>query len=107
MLDAGAEFGWDGWMDVRDCDGGCLLGVRVVPGSRRTQVVGAYGERLKVKVAAPAEGGRANEALCEALAEALGVARRAVSVVQGVTSPEKTVRVEGVRAAEAKERLGV
>jgi uncharacterized protein (TIGR00251 family) len=94
-------------MDVRDCEGGCLIAVKVVPGSRRTQVVGAYGQRLKVKVAAPAEGGRANAALCAVLATALKVPDRSVSVTRGMTSPDKTVRVAGISAQEARERLGV
>lgn len=80
-------------------DGGAVLvAVKAVPGARRDEVVGRLGERLKVRVSAPAEDGRANAAICALLARELGVPARAVSVVRGASSPEKTVRIEGVAA---------
>ncbi|MBI1189275.1 MAG: DUF167 domain-containing protein [Tepidisphaera sp.] len=83
----------------------CRIDLKVVPGSRATAVVGRLGERLKVKVAAPPEGGKANRAVCELLAEVLGVSERAVSIIAGHGSAEKTARVEGVSAAAARKKL--
>ena len=85
--------------------GGCRIQVKVVPGSRKDEVVGALGDRLKIKVSAPAEDGRANAAVCALIAEKLGVSARAVSVVSGFTHPEKVVRVEGMGAEEAEGKL--
>jgi len=82
-----------------------LIAVKVVPGASRSRVVGPHGDRLKVQVAAPPERGRANDAVCDLFAEALGVPRRAVSVVRGATSPSKTVRVDGIAPGEAERRL--
>lgn len=87
--------------------GHSTLGVKVVPGSRREEIVGWLGERLKVKVAAPPEDGRANEAVCRLIATTLGVGVRAVSVVSGHSRPEKTLRIEGVAAEALASRLGV
>ena len=41
------------------------ISVRVSPGARRTEVVGRHGGGWRVRVAAPPERGRANEALIE------------------------------------------
>jgi uncharacterized protein (TIGR00251 family) len=79
--------------------------LKVVPGSRRDQIVGALGDRLKVKVSAPPEDGRANKAVCELLAGALAVGARDVEVVAGRGHAEKTVRVVGVSAAQAASAL--
>jgi len=42
---------------------------------------------------APAEGGRANAAVIEALAKHFSVPKRAVTILQGVTSRSKLVEV--------------
>lgn len=75
--------------------------VKAVPGAKRDEVVGALGDRLKVRVAQPPEGGRANEAIRALLAERLGVPLRDVEIVQGATNPQKTVRIRG-GAADAE-----
>jgi hypothetical protein len=83
-----------------------LIAVKAVPGARRDEIVGPLGERLKVRVSAPPEGGKANRAICELLAGALGVKPREVTIVRGQSSPEKSLRVEGIDATEAARRLG-
>jgi uncharacterized protein YggU (UPF0235/DUF167 family) len=46
-----------------------------------------------VRVGAPAEDGRATEAALQALASALGVRRREVSLLSGATSRHKVVEI--------------
>jgi uncharacterized protein (TIGR00251 family) len=82
------------------------ISVTVSPGSRRSEVVGRHGEGWRARVAAPPERGRANEALCELLAEALDVPRRSVRVVVGDTARSKVIEIEGLDAAEIERRLG-
>ena len=79
---------------ARRIDGGFDLAIKVVPGASRTVIAGPLGHRLKVRVAAPAEGGKANRALVEVLREWLGV--RDVEIVAGRSSAEKTVRAIGL-----------
>lgn len=76
-----------------------LLRVKAVPGASRDALAGRLGDRLKVRVAAAPEGGKANEAICALVARALGVKPRQVSVAAGHASAEKTLRVEGYAAA--------
>jgi uncharacterized protein (TIGR00251 family) len=83
----------------------CLLPVKAIPNAPSNAVAGWHGDALKVKVHAPALEGRANEELCEFLADRLGLARRAVTVAQGLKSPRKLVRLAGLTLDEAKARL--
>jgi uncharacterized protein (TIGR00251 family) len=72
---------------------GWTLAIHVQPGAKRSRVAGLHGDRLKVRIAAPALDGRANEALVEFVAEALGVPKRSVGIVAGERSRDKVVAV--------------
>ena len=81
-----------------------LVRLKAVPGASRDAIAGLLGDRLKVRVAAPPEGGRANEAIVELLATSLGISPSSVSIVHGHASPSKTARIEKVSEA-VTERL--
>ena len=78
-------------------DGGIEFAIRATPNARRSEVVGVVDEVVRVKVAAPPEGGRANDELCRVVAEWFGVRNSAISIVRGHSSRIKTVRVDGVK----------
>jgi len=77
-------------------DGGISVAVRVTPGARRTGLVEASGDRLRIRVAAPAREGKANEELRRFLADLFGVRRSAVSLLRGERAREKTLWIAGV-----------
>lgn len=83
-----------------------LLHIKAVPGASRDQVAGVVGDRLKVRISAPPEGGKANKAICRLLAKALGMKAKDVTIVSGQTSPEKVIRIAGARADQVVEKLG-
>ena len=82
-----------------------LVRLRIVPNARRNEVVGPYGEAIKVKVAAPALEGKANAELLEFLAEKAGVPNRSVTLVSGEKSRDKAVQFEGMAEAAVREKL--
>ena len=87
-------------------DGNALLvRIKAVPGAKRPGIAGVLGDRLKIKVSAPPEGGKANEAIRATLAGALGVGANAITLTEGPASPAKVFRIEGVTAADARGRL--
>ena len=79
--------------------------MRVVPGARQPGVVGRHGSAWKVRVSAPPEDGRANQALVGLLADTLRLPRKAVSIVAGHGSRDKVVACEGLSAGEVESRL--
>jgi uncharacterized protein len=85
----------------------CTISIKAVPNAPRSQIVGWLGGELKVRVSAPPLEGRANEALCEFLAESLGLPPRAVTLVRGGTSRRKLVRIQGLPLAAVRSRLGL
>ena len=79
--------------------------LRVSPGARSAHVVGRHGEAWKVRVAAPAEGGRANEAVVRLLAETLLLPREAVTLVSGHSGRDKIVELAGLDPTQIDRRL--
>ena len=71
-----------------------VLELHVQPGAKRTEFAGKHGERVKVRLAAPAHEGRANEALVEFLAAYYRVPRRSVTIVSGLRSRAKRVVID-------------
>ena len=83
------------------------LQINVHPGARRTEIVGFQGDTLRIRVAAPPERGRANQAAVELLAKALGIAKSRLAVVQGSARREKLLLIEGVDVQEVRRRLAL
>lgn len=80
-------------------DGRVLLSLRVHPGARSDEVLGAYGDALRVDVAVPPERGRANVAVVALLAKALAVAKSDVEIVAGGLSHDKIAAIGGGASA--------
>ena|ERR1700704_1577428 len=70
--------------------------VRVQPRASKDELAGVMGGALKVRLRAPALEDRANEALCEYLAELLKTPKAAVRILSGHRSRSKRVEVRGV-----------
>ena len=68
--------------------------IYVRPSSSRSLVGGDFDGALVVRVVEPAAGGRATEAALNAVADAVDVPRRSVSLVRGARSRRKLVEVE-------------
>jgi uncharacterized protein (TIGR00251 family) len=81
------------------------LRLRVSPGANRAGVVGRYGQGWKVRVTAPPEGGRANEAIVRLFAETLSVPRAAVKLVSGKGARDKIVELTGIDGDLVERRL--
>jgi len=70
--------------------------VQVQPKSSRDEIAGLRNGRIKVKVTAPPEDGKANERLREIIAKEFGVSKSKVEIVRGETSRLKTIKISGL-----------
>ena len=86
-----------------------LLEVKVQPRSNRNtvEVIDQGKLRVRVRVTAAAEGGKANQAVVALLAKKLGVPRSSITIVRGATSRSKVLEVRGLdhRVVSANMRL--
>jgi uncharacterized protein len=83
-------------LELQTREGAVILSVRVQPRASKDEVAGVMEGALKVRLRAPALEDRANDALCEYLAELLKTSKSAVRILSGHHSRSKRVEVRGV-----------
>ena len=79
--------------------------VKVVPASSKTAFAGVLGDMLKIKVAAPAEKGKANQCLINFFAKMLEIKKNKISIIAGQTNPVKQITIDGLSADEFKSKI--
>ena len=82
-----------------------ILKLHIQPGAKKTELAGAHGDALKIRLAAAPVDGRANDCLLTFLAERLGVGKRQLLLLSGAAARAKRVRVDGVDAASVRSKL--
>ena len=92
-------------LDVKDVSGGVHLRIHVKPRASRGGVGGVRGDALDVAVSASPVDGAANQAVIAVLARHFGVPKRSVTLVQGLASRTKIVRLEGLSSKAVLERV--
>lgn len=92
--------------EIRELRDGISFAVRVHPRAKKDAITGEVGDALKVSLTSPPVDGRANEACVDFFAKLLEVPRASVSIASGQTSRNKAIRVIGLSAAAARERIG-
>jgi hypothetical protein len=92
-------------VEVEERAGAAVFRIRAKAGGRRNAVAGVHDGALRVEVTAAPEKGRANRAILDVLAAALGVAKRDLEIRSGESSPLKTIGVRGRTAREIRKTL--
>jgi len=70
---------------------GIHIAIKALPGASKTEFAGAGEGRLRIRLAAAPEGGKANAELIAFLAKALGCPKRDITLLRGEKSRLKTI----------------
>jgi uncharacterized protein (TIGR00251 family) len=90
----------------RELDGGrLLLYIKAIPGASKTEPAGIKDARLRFRIAAAPEGGKANAELCAALSRLLGCTKKEITLQSGERSRLKTLLLP-TAVRERLEQLG-
>jgi len=90
---------------VRQNKQAVLLDVIVTAGAQRSRIMGMYGSRLKIMLAAPPVEGKANALLLVELSKWLQIPRSALTLLSGARSRQKTIAVSGIDALSLSQAL--
>jgi len=94
-------------LSIEENETGVVLSVKVVPGSSKTAISGVLGRKLKVKVSAAPERGKANRELISFLSKILGVKKNCIEVISGHNKPHKRLRIFGISAEELIKKVKI
>ncbi|MDY6845465.1 MAG: DUF167 domain-containing protein [Thermodesulfobacteriota bacterium] len=81
------------------------LTVHVQPNASRNEVVGMYGDSLRLKITSPPLEGKANKSCCEFLATILELKKSQVEIRTGHKSKKKVLAIKGITHKEMTEKL--
>lgn len=84
---------------------GVVLPVRAQPGAKRNALRGEHDGALKVSVTQAPEKGKANKAIVETLAKALGLKRSQIELLTGQTDGRKSFLVRDTSIDELRQRV--
>lgn len=90
---------------VRQAESGVTFKVRVQPKASRNQVDGFSADKLRLRVTAPPQGGKANAAVVSLLAQTLGVSKSRLRILRGHESREKLVEVTSLTPEDVERTL--
>ena len=79
--------------------------VKVAAGASRNGIDGWLGDTLKLRVTAAPERGKANAAVEQLVADAIGISKGGVNVVSGHTSTRKIIEIQGIVGSDVLQRL--
>jgi uncharacterized protein (TIGR00251 family) len=86
-------------MNMKDCmrvsGDSILLALKVLPGASRSEIIEVREGRLRVRIAAAAEDGKANAELRSFFAKLLGCPKKDIILQSGEKSRLKTIEIPG------------
>ncbi len=80
------------------------LKIYLQPGAKKSEMLGKYGNSIKIKVQSPPIDGKANDALINFLSEKFSIAKSSISITSGLKSRFKTVCIKDCDA-QCKTRI--
>jgi uncharacterized protein (TIGR00251 family) len=77
-----------------------ILNIKVEPRSSRSEIVGPYGDGIKVKLTSPPVDGRANKELIDLLSKEFKIRKKDIEIISGQNSRYKIIRITGLSKIE-------
>ena len=78
-----------------------ILSVKITPNASRNSIEGWQGDLLRIRIAAPPDKGKANEALIEFLAETLDIPKSDIRILSGAASRIKQLEIRSIASRDA------
>ena len=95
--------------DINDCfkitGNDIKVKVKIVPGSSKNKIIGAYNNALKISIAAPPAEGKANKKCITYLAKYFDVAKSKIEIISGQTGKNKLIKIYDISQEEFLDKI--
>jgi len=95
--------------DINDCfkitGNDIKIKVKIVPGSSKNKIIGAYNNALKISIAAPPVEGKANKKCIAYLAKYFDVAKSKIEIISGQTGKNKLIKIYDISQEEFLDKI--
>lgn len=81
---------------IKKCKEGIQFSATIQPRSSKNSISGIHNNTLKIRLTSPPVEGAANRLCVKYLAEFLDISPSRVSIVQGLTGRNKTIKIDGM-----------
>ncbi len=82
-----------------------IIKAKIVPGSSKSKIIGAYNDALKIAIAAPPVEGKANKKCIAYLAKCFNVAKSKIEIISGQTSKNKLIKIYDISREEFLDKI--
>ena len=82
-----------------------IIKVKIVPGSSKNKIIGAYNDALKITITAPPVEGKANKKCITYLAKYFDVAKSKIEIISGKNSKNKLIKIYDISQKEFLDKL--
>ncbi len=95
--------------DINDCfkitGNDIKVKVKIVPGSSKNKIIGAYNNALKISIAAPPVEGKANKKCIAYLAKYFDVAKSKIEIISGQSGKNKLIKIYDISQEEFLDKI--
>ena len=81
------------------------LKVKISPNAKKNEIIGWFGDQLKIKISAVPEKGKANVELVNFLSEKLEIPKDFIEIIAGHTSSSKFLEIKGICLEDLENKL--
>jgi len=82
-----------------------IFKAKIVPGSSKNKIIGAYNNALKISIAAPPVEGKANKKCIDYLAKYFNVVKSKIEIISGQTSKNKLIKIYDISQKEFLDKI--
>ena len=82
-----------------------IIKVKIVPGSSKNKIIGAYNDALKITITAPPVEGKANKKCIAYLAKYFDVVKSKIKIISGQTSKNKLIKIYDISQKEFLDKI--